>query len=166
MNVRQENCWLFLFSASSFSFSQPENCHIFFFSRLFFPQPWKLSEDTFMLWIKSILILSLITLCVNCRCLIICLPCSVPSFFLRHGFLFAFYLEQHPIVCPLKFRIMGYFSLSIVHWSISSTPAVIIIEHAEMHGIKWSSKFCWFTSGTASSLRCNPDYPQHCCPES
>jgi hypothetical protein len=113
MNVRQENYWLFLFSASSFSFSQPENCHIIFvFSRLFFPQPWKLSEDTFMLWIKSILILSLITLCVNCRCLIICLPCSVPSFFLWHGFLFSFYLEQHPIVCPLKFRIMGYFSLS------------------------------------------------------
>jgi hypothetical protein len=27
-------------------------------------------------------------------------------------FLFAFYLEQHPIACPLKFRIKGFFSLS------------------------------------------------------
>ena len=88
MNVRQENYWLFLFSASSFSFIHPENCHIIFvFSRLFFPQPWKLSDNTFMLWIKSILVLSLITLCVNCRCFI-CLPCSVPSFFLWHGFPF------------------------------------------------------------------------------
>jgi len=112
MNVRQENYWLFLFSASSFSFPHPENCHIIFvFSRLFFPQPWKLSDDTFMLWIISILIFSLITLCVNCRCFI-CLRCSVPSFFLWQVFLFAFYLEQHPIVCPLKFRIMGCFSLS------------------------------------------------------
>jgi energy-coupling factor transporter transmembrane protein EcfT len=88
MNVRQENYWLFLFSASSFSFPHPENCHIIFvFSRLFFPQPWKLSEYNFMLWIKSILILLLITLCVNCRCFIR-LPCSVPSFFLWHGFPF------------------------------------------------------------------------------
>jgi hypothetical protein len=70
-----------------------------------------LSDDAFMLWIKSILILSLITLCVNCQCFI-CLPCSVPSFFLWQVFLFAFYLEQHPIVCPLKFRITGCFSLS------------------------------------------------------
>jgi len=37
---------LFLFSAASSS-----------------PQPWKLSEDTFMLWIKSILILSLNFMC-------------------------------------------------------------------------------------------------------
>jgi len=87
MNVRQEYYRLFLFSASSFSFPHLENCHIIFvFSRLF-PQPWKLSKDTFMLGIKSILILSLITLCVNCRCFI-CLPCSVPFFFLWHGFPF------------------------------------------------------------------------------
>jgi len=89
MNIRQENYWLFLFSASSFSFPHPENCHIIFvfYLLLFFPQPWKLSEDAFMLWIKSILILSLITLCVNCRCFI-CLPCSVPFFFLWQGFPF------------------------------------------------------------------------------
>jgi len=87
MNVRQEYYRLFLFSAS-FSFPHPENCHIIFvFSHLFFPQPQKLSKDTFMLWIKSILILSLITLCVNCRCFI-CLPCLVPCFFLWHGFPF------------------------------------------------------------------------------
>jgi len=88
MNVRQEYYRLFLFSASSFTFPHLENCHIIFvFSRLFFPHLRKLSEDTFMLWIKSIPILSLITLCVNCRCFI-CLPCSVPSFFLWHGFPF------------------------------------------------------------------------------
>jgi len=51
-----------------------------FYLLLFFPQPWNLSEDAFMLWIKSILILSLITLCVNCRCFIY-LPCSVLFFF-------------------------------------------------------------------------------------
>ena len=112
MNVRQEYYRLFSFSASSFCFPHPENCHIsFVFSCLVFPQPENCQEDNFMLWIKSILILSPMTLCVNCRCFI-CLPCSVPSFFLWHGFLFAFYLEQHPIVCPLKFRMMGYFSLS------------------------------------------------------
>jgi hypothetical protein len=59
-------------------------------------------------------------------------------------FLFAFYLEQHPIVCPLKCRIMGYFSLSHImvffdmvflfaFYPIS--PAVVITDHAEMHGI-------------------------------
>ena len=111
MNVRQEYYRLFLLSASSFSFLHLDNCHIIFvFSRLF-PHPWKLSEDIFMLWIKSIPIFLLITLCVNCICFI-CLPCSVPSFFCDMVFPFAFYLEQHPIVCPLKFRIKGCFSLS------------------------------------------------------
>lgn len=33
-------------------------------------------------------------------------------FFCDMVFPFAFYLEQHPIVCPLKFRIKGCFSLS------------------------------------------------------
>jgi hypothetical protein len=115
MNVRQEYYRLFSFSASSFSSPHPENCHIIFvFSCLVFPQPENCQEDTFMLWIKSILILSPITLCVNCQCFI-CLPCSVHSFFLCHiifVFPFAFDLEQHPIVCPLKFRIKGCFSLS------------------------------------------------------
>jgi len=121
--------------ASSFSFPHPENCHIIFvFSCLFFPQPWKLSDDAFMLWIKSILILSLITLCVNCQCFI-CLPCSVPSFFLWQVFLFAFYLEQHPIVCPSSLESRVVSPYPIVHWSVSSTLAVVITEHAELHGI-------------------------------
>jgi hypothetical protein len=103
---------LFLFSASSFAFPHPENCHIIFvFSRLFFPHPRKLSEDTLMLWIKSIPILSLITLCVNCRCFI-CLPCSVPFLFLWHGFPFCLSSWTASYSMPLKFRIMGCFSLS------------------------------------------------------
>jgi len=37
---------------------------------------------------------------------------SASFFFCDIVFPFAFYLEQHPIVCPLKFRIKGCFSLS------------------------------------------------------
>jgi hypothetical protein len=136
MNVRQENYWLFLFSASSFSFPHPENCHIIFvFSRLFFPQPWKLSEYNFMLWIKSILILLLITLCVNCRCFI-CLPCSVPSFFLWHGFPFCLLswtashsmppqVQNHGLFLPIPYHgflwhgfpfcLLSYFASSCYH---------------------------------------------------
>jgi PAX-interacting protein 1 len=100
---------LFLFSASSFSFLHLDNCHIIFvFSRLFFPHPWKLSEDIFMLWIKSISIFSLITLCVNCICFI-CLPCSVPSFFLWHGFPFCllYWTTSHSM--PLEVQNQGLF---------------------------------------------------------
>jgi len=137
-----------LFSAS-FSFPHPENCHIIFvFSHLFFPQPQKLSKDTFMLWIKSILILSLITLCVNCRCFI-CLPCSVPCFFLWHGFPFCLLSWTASHSMPLKFRIKGCFSLSyrpqISLKHVSSwyhrTCRVSPVFHRTQWGIQWDKGF-------------------------
>ena len=112
MNVRQENYRLFLFSASSFSFPHPENCHIIFvFSRLFFPPTLKIVRGHFyalnQIHPNSFAQLYVWTADVSFVFLVQCLV-----FFCDMVFPFAFYLEQHPIVCPLKFRIMGYFSLS------------------------------------------------------
>ena len=111
MNVRQENYWLFLFSTSSFSFHHPENCHIIFvFSRLFFPPTLKIVRHFYALneiHPNSFAQLYVWTADVSFVFLVQCL-----LFFFDMVSLFAFYLEQHPIVCPLKFRIMGYFSLS------------------------------------------------------
>jgi len=112
MNVGQEHYILFSFSASSFSFPHPENCHIIFvFSCLVFPQPRKLSRGHF--YALNQIHLNSFAHNFMCELPMFHLSSLFSAFFFSDMvFPFAFNLEQHPIVCPLKFRIKGCFSLS------------------------------------------------------